>query len=130
MLSAALEFVRYGITGLTSLGVYLLLSNLLYHFQAPVWIATAIAWVLSAATSYFGHIHFSYKVEADHKRMPLRFCAMLVFHLGLTALITYVCFHVLGIPYLLTTVITVVITPLATFPIGKYWVFQKPAESA
>ncbi|MEF2230688.1 MAG: GtrA family protein [Pseudodesulfovibrio sp.] len=129
MLRTAIEFVRYGITGVLALVVYLVLSNVLYCFSAPIWLATAVAWCLSAATSYLGHIYFTYRVEADHKRMPVRFAIMLGFHLGLTFLITYVCLNVFGLPYLPTTVVTVCITPLATFPIGKYWVFKTSAES-
>lgn len=130
VLRTAIEFFRYGITGVLALVVYVALSNLLYYLNAPVWLATAIAWCLSSATSYLGHIYFTYRVEADHKRMPVRFGIMLGFHLGLTFLITYVCLNVFELAYLPTTIITVCITPLATFPIGKYWVFKAPAESA
>lgn len=125
MIETVIEFFRYGITGILCLVVYVVLSNALYFFEIPIWIATSIAWCFSAATSYFGHIHFSYKVTADHKRMSTKFAIMLGIHLGLTFLITYICAGALALPYMLTTVITVCLTPLVTFPIGKLWVFKE-----
>lgn len=129
MIRTAIEIFRYGLTGILCLVVYLALSNLLYFFGVPVWLATAIAWCFSAATSYFGHIYFSYQVTADHKRMPVKFAIMLGFHLGLTVLITYVCFDTFELPFMITTVVTVCLTPLATFPIGKFWVFKVRTDS-
>jgi putative flippase GtrA len=125
-----IEFFRYGITGILSLLVYLALSNLLFYFGLPVCLATVIAWGLAAATSYFGHVSFSYKVAADHRLMPVRFAVMLCGNFCLTFLITYICLNAFELPYLLTTVVTVSITSLATFPAGKFWVFKEQTELA
>ena len=61
--------------------------------------------------------------------MSYRFMIMLAFHFLLTAGITYVLSSVIKLPYLTTTVITVMITPIASFPIGKYYVFKEVKHS-
>lgn len=119
-----IEFFRYGITGIISLLSYLAFSNLLYFVGCTPSLATVVAWIISVLVSYFGHIHFSYKVDAEHKIMAGRFACMLVFQFLLTAGLTYLFLQLVGLTYFMTTVFTVMITPFATFPMGKYWVFK------
>ncbi len=125
MIRSVFEFIRYGITGILSLLAYLLFSNLLHVFDCPIWLATIIAWIISVLVSYFGHIHFSYKVTAKHKTMSYRFMLMLAFHFLQTAGITYILSETFELPYLTTTIVTVLLTPITTYPIGKYWVFKE-----
>jgi len=122
------EVIRFGMTGMLSLVSYLMLSNMLYYVGVEKWLATAIAWSIAALVSYFGHIYFSYRVSAEHQTMSYRFALMLVVHFLQTAGLTYLLSDVLMQTYLVTTVVTVCITPLTTFSMGKYWVFRKNEE--
>ncbi|WP_419788227.1 GtrA family protein [Pseudodesulfovibrio sp.] len=125
MLSSLLELFRFGITGITSMVAYIVFSNVLYHLGLTVWPATATAWIIAALVSYFGHIHFSYKIKPEHKGMSIRFALMLAFHLIQTATLTYIFSDLLKLAYYATTTLTAFITPLATYPMGKFWVFKE-----
>lgn len=125
------EFIRFGATGVLSLLIFVAASNLLFWMGVPMWISTVTAWILSSTASYFGHIHFSYKVEADHERMSWKFIVMLGFHFLLTLAITYILTDLVHLEYSITTVITACLTPLATYPMGKFWVFKEaPVKTA
>lgn len=119
------EFTRFGMTGVASLLAYLLFSNLFHLLGASVWYATAFAWVLAALVSYWGHIHFTYRVTAEHGRMSVRFAVMLLIHCLLTIGITFALADLLGLQYWLTTILTVCTTPIVTYPLGKLWVFKE-----
>lgn len=117
-------FVRYCLTGGTSLVAYVGMSNVLYYAGLHPAGCTLIAWTAAALVSYFGHIHFSYRVQADHRRMVIRFLILLGLNFVQTVGLTYL-LHLCGVGYSLTTVLVGISAPLASYPIGKLWVFKE-----
>ena len=129
LVSAGWGFVRYCLSGGASLLVYIGVGNALYYSGLPPALCTLLAWTGAALVAYFGHIHFSFRVQADHRAMSLRFAVLLGINFLLIAGFTYVLFGLLGVGYSVTSVLVSAATPLVTYPIGKYWVFREPAKT-
>lgn len=118
------EVFRYGIVGGSSAISYIAVSNILDYLSLPSMLSAGGAWLLSLLVSYFGHIHFSYKVNAKHNEYSWRFIAMTGINLANTLLITYLIYNLLGLAYIYASLSVAIINPLVLYPIGKYWVFR------
>ena len=129
LISSGLGFVRYCLTGGASLVAYVGVSNALYHSGLHPTASTLLAWTAAALVAYFGHIYFSYRVQADHKRMVLRFLGLLGINFVQTALLTWLLYDLLAVSYSVTSIIVGISSPVVSYPIGKWWVFNEKTET-
>ena len=129
LVSTGWGFVRYCLSGGASLVVYVGISNALFYAGLNPTASLLCAWTGAALVAYFGHIHFSYRVQADHRAMSIRFAVLLGFNFLLTTVMTYVLYGLLGVDYTVTSVVVSASTPLVTYPIGKYWVFKEASRT-
>lgn len=129
LISACWGFIRYCMIGGASMLAYIGVSNALYFVGLHPTASTIFAWTIAASIAYFGHIHFSYRVQADHRRMVFKFATLLGINFLQTLAVTYLFFDLLGFSYPVTSLIASVSGPLVSYPINKYWVFRVSPET-
>lgn len=129
LISTCWGFARYCLTGCTSLATFVGTSNALYFLKIHPTISTFLGWVASALVAYFGHIHFSYRVQANHKKMGIRYIALLGINFIQISSMTYILYELLGVDYSLTSLIVGLSVSLVSYPLGKFWAFKEKAPS-
>ncbi len=117
------ELIRFVLVGLVSTLIYFIASNLFYFVFNSGWLATGAAWVIGTIWSYTGHMVFTYRVKANHKRMSWRFLVLSVAMLAHAQVLTYLLYDLLSIKYFYVTIACVITSPMISYPLGKYFVF-------
>lgn len=109
---------------------YLLFSNLYDWLGAPTYLSPFYAWASGLAIVYFGHLKFTYRVKANHKRMVFRFLVMQSYNLGMSTGSTVVVRDWLHFPYFVASVVALATTVPVLYVLGKYWVYQSNNSEA
>lgn len=124
------ELVRYLVMGGIGALSYLLFSNLYDWLGAPTYLSPFFAWASGLGIVYFGHLKFTYRVKANHKRMVIRFLVMQSYNLGMSTFSTVVIKDWLRFPYFVASVVALATTVPVLYVLGKYWVYQSNSEDA
>ena len=88
--------------------------------------ANGAGFAAALALSYFGHGHYTFGADVEHRRHGPRFLATASLGLALSATITQVVAVWLGAPLALAMGVVAVAVPGATFLLCKLWVFAPP----
>ena len=123
------QLIRYAVAGSGAAAVYssvyLVIANLLSPGQAAIAVVPAfltsllVSFILHSRWSFSGHGHRDEKVM-----QPLRFTLVQTAGLLLNLVITYVVTQVLLAPNWVALIPSLMLTPLATFALQRYWVFR------
>jgi putative flippase GtrA len=124
------ELVRYLVMGGIGALSYLLFSNLYDWLGAPTYLSPFYAWASGLVIVYFGHMKFTYRVKANHKRMIFRFLVMQSYNLGMSTFSTVAIRDWLRLPYFVASVVALATTVPVLFVLGKYWVYKSDSEDA
>ena len=130
MRSTFFELVRYGMTGGISSLAYFLVSNLTNWMGLPAWASAFCGWLCAVVVAYLGHMHFTYRVAAEHKRMSPRYLVNALFNLAYTEFMTYFVLGVLLRPYWQSSLAVIVTLPFFSYPMGKFWAFKSSTQDA
>jgi putative flippase GtrA len=120
----AFRLLRFGLVG-TSVALLYYVSSVAVVATAlgtPL-VATTIASVVSVFASYFGHMHFSFAVEPNHRKFVWRFGIAAAASYGLNLVLTWLLMHRLHIPYPIGFAIITAALPAWTYIVGRWWVF-------
>lgn len=118
------ELIRYLLMGGIGVLSYLLFSNLYNWLGVPTYLSPFYAWVSGLAIVYFGHMKFTFRVKAQHKRMVFRFLIMQSYNLSMSTFSTVIVRDWLNLPYFFASVVALGTTVPVLFILGKYWVYQ------
>lgn len=88
--------------------------------------ANGAGFAAALALSYFGHGHYTFGSEVEHRRHGPRFLATASLGLALSAAITQIITVWLGAPLALAMGVVALAVPGATFLLCKMWVFAPP----
>lgn len=124
------ELLRYLLMGGIGALSYLLFSNLYDWLGTPTYLSPFYAWASGLAIVYFGHLKFTYRVKANHKRMVFRFLVMQSYNLGMSTGSTVVVRDWLHFPYFVASVVALATTVPVLYVLGKYWVYQSNNSEA
>ena len=124
------ELIRYLLMGGIGALSYLFFSNLYNWLDVPTYLSPFYAWVSGLAIVYFGHMKFTYRVKARHKRMVSRFLVMQSYNLVMSTCSTVVVRDWLHFSYFVASVVALATTVPVLYVVGKYWVYQHTASSA
>lgn len=115
---------RFGVVGVVATSAYYLLGLLLvYVLHLPVLIGNALAFALSFIASYLGQRKWTFQAKGSHKTMLLRFGMTQLFGLALNTIIVKICLT-LRLSYKFAMLPPIVIIPIITYIICKFWVFK------
>ena len=121
------ELLRFLVMGGIGALSYLLFSNLYDWLGVPTHLSPLYAWLSGLLIVYFGHMKFTYRVKAQHKRMVFRFLVMQSYNLAMSTFSTIVVRDWLGLPYFVASVVALATTVPVLYVLGKFWVYQ-PGE--
>jgi len=117
--------VGFGGVGLLATATHIGSATLLvaaFGFD-PKW-AAVLGVTASAAVSYFGHIHVTFRIDADHGDFLPKFILSAVVAYILSYVVTYLLNDVLGIAYFPSFLVLGVVIPGTNYLMFRLWVFR------
>ena len=119
------QIARFGTVGVIATGVhglalYILVENALLN---PL-VANSFAFLLAVIVSYVGHYRWTYNANSKHIHTFAKFFILASSGFVMNALIMEVTANIIGLHYLIGFTIIVLTVPVATYVIGRHWVFQ------
>jgi len=123
----AIEFgrlFRFGLTGTVATLAYAgsTIALVRYDLLGPV-SATIVGYLVGAIISYLGHLHFSFRVEPDHRTFVWRFVVTAAITFPVTIIVTYLVADLLHWPYQIAIAIVTVLNPAIGYLCFRFWVF-------
>jgi len=118
------ELIRYLFVGGIGALSYLFFSNLYNWLTVPTYLSPLYAWASGLIVVYFGHMKITYRVQAQHKRMVLRFLIMQSYNLIMSTCSTIVVREWLNFSYFIASIVALTLTVPVLYVLGKYWVYQ------
>ena len=118
------ELIRFILMGSVGALSYLLFSNLYDFFGAPTFLSPFYAWLSGLIIVYFGHMKFTYKVVANHRKMAWKFLIVQMYNLVMSTFSTIVVHDWLNLSYFIASVIALMCTVPVLYIAGKYWVYK------
>jgi len=122
------ELLRFLVMGGIGALSYLFFSNLYDWLGVPTHLSPLFAWLSGLLIVYFGHMKFTYRVKAQHKRMVFRFLVMQSYNLVMSTASTIVVRDWLKLPYFVASVTALATTVPVLYVLGKYWVYRHDEE--
>lgn len=86
-------------------------------------IANLIAYLLASGVSYLGHYHWTFTSSSQHKSSVIKFYILLAINFCLNESIYAALLHGMHLDYRLALFITLLIIPIFTFVMSKFWVY-------
>jgi putative flippase GtrA len=103
---------------------YLFFSNLYDFLGAPTYLSPLYAWLSGLTIVYFGHMKFTYRVEAQHKTMFVRFITIQLYNLVMSTFCTVAIHDWLNYSYFIASIAALAFTVPILYFAGKFWVYQ------
>lgn len=123
------QWVRFTFMGaLATLAYYLLGLFFVPLLHLPLLIGNTLAYLLAFAVSYFGHSRWTFQSDTPVIKTLPRFGLAQIFGLLFNSFIIDVLCHKFSIPYPLAMLAAIMIVPVVTYLICKFWVFAKKRE--
>lgn len=118
------RLMRFGITGMAAAAVYaaVIFAVVKSALMQPV-TASIVGFLCAACVSYLGHLHFSFRVEPNHRVFLWRFLVITTATFAMTVLFTYIITVLLGRSYQIAIVVVVVLNPVLSYLCNRFWVF-------
>jgi len=120
------SLIRFGITGVLATLTHVLLFVALVEMAQlrPVW-AAGPAFLAAVGVSYGLNYGWTFEASGPHHVMAPRFFVVALTGLGLNLLITWLVVDVGGYAYGLALAAVVVVVPLVTYLLSRFWVFGR-----
>ena len=119
------QLIRFGVVGTTSAAVNLFLVILLVELlNLHPLIANIFAFAIAFNVSYIGHYYWSFAAEhTRHKASIPRFLLVAITSFALNEGLFFVFLSIFHLYYILALFIVLLIVPLFTFTLSKFWAF-------
>jgi putative flippase GtrA len=121
--------LRYGVSGGLATATHVSVFVLAVEWLGlrPV-LAAGPAFVLALLVSYGMNYHWTFAVSGPHRIMLPRYVVVALLGLGLNLGITYAVVDAAGYWYGYALLLVILIVPLVTFMLSKFWVFLEQSE--
>ena len=118
------QLVRYGVTGVTSLGVYIgLLVVLERHLAVPVLVANFLGYAAATGANYILNHHWTFASAAKHREAGVKFMAVVALGVALNSLFVALLTGQ-GVSAQLAGIAFVALWPLVSFAALRLWAFK------
>ncbi|MEG2172272.1 MAG: GtrA family protein [Desulfovibrionaceae bacterium] len=124
-----LRWVRFGIVGAISTAIYAGLGIAFDWWKWPVLVGNATAYVLSFVFSYLAQRKWTFRSNLPHAQLLPKYAALQAAGLGLNTAIIVVLMYV-GLPYVVSMSVAIVLVPFFVYIVNKLWVFRTPKTSS
>jgi putative flippase GtrA len=119
------RLARFGIVGTAAALCYASTSFLIVWAGLSGSIsATMVGQLAAALISYYGHLHFSFRVEPNHRKFVWRFLIVALTTFALNLLLTWSLTSILHAPYQVPIAVVTVVLPAASYLVNRLWVFH------
>lgn len=123
--------VRFGLVGVTATAIHVIMLLLLVEKLALAPVLASVPSFLSALiVSYLANQRWTFLAHGNHGRHFPRYAAVSVAGLFLNIAIMYGTVSLMHMPYLIGLSIVVVVVPLISFLLQRYWAFSDPKRAA
>jgi putative flippase GtrA len=120
----AARIARFGFVGVLATLVYAAVTSAIVEAGLGIPIAASIVGYLAAAiVSYFGHLRFSFAVEAEHEVFAWRFLVVAAAAFAANILVFYLFGTVLGASYRISVAMVAMLMPIVSYVLNRFWVF-------
>lgn len=121
-----LDICRFIIVGGIATCVHFSLALSLHHFAGltPLW-ANFFAFCTAFIVTYLGNYFWAFESSTDHISASLKSLSVSVTGLCLSQLIVWGLTEKAGCPFYLTLFASLLIVPIVTFSLNRYWVFRR-----
>ena len=118
------RLVRFGLVGIVVAALYACITFLLVETGLCDPIAATIIGHLSAVgVSYWGHLHFSFAVAADHRTFLVRFLIVAAIAFAMNIGITWLLTEALGASPRIAIATVTLLLPAVNYLCNRFWVF-------
>jgi len=121
------RIARFGVVGLLSVGIYMLLFALITLWVQPM-PASILAYLLSMLVNFVLQSRFSFRQPALSRSSAVRFVLMHLFCMSLNSSLLWLATEPLGLPTMLSQATIVVFIAGLSYQISRFWVY--PPERA
>ncbi len=120
-----LELIRFGAMGALSVGIYLVcLVPLTWLLPGLLWLAGALAYLLSMAANYVLQRHVTFRSSRQHREAVSRYLVVHAVGMGLNAGILHVVATLAEFPLWFAQGAAVGCVAIWSYGAQKYWVFM------
>ena len=124
-----LQFTRYGIVGLITAIIYLVIGYLLSKRTSLGAISSAnIAFVVAIAVNYSFHFLFTFQKKSEHIHSAPRFAATISVGFILNSLVVWLSTSVFQLAQSVAQVVAMLIVIGSNYVLFTLWVFGNPPE--
>jgi putative flippase GtrA len=116
--------LRFGVVGIAATLVYIAAAMFADEWLGFTAVAGAIVGqAASTAVSYFGHLHYSFRVKSDHRVFLWRFVLIALLALALNIGVSWALTDVFGISHRIAIAVLAVLIPITNYLCNRFWVF-------
>lgn len=125
------QFIKYGAAGVMATCIHILLVLVLVEAAGlgPVY-ATIPAFLVALSASYLLNHRWTFEAKGRHDMHFPRYAAVALLGLGANLLIMSVAVDVLRVGYVWGLAVVIMVVPLVSFLLQRYWSFSLSQESA
>jgi putative flippase GtrA len=123
------EVLRFGFSGLASVGAYLGCLHVLIRFIDQLWLAGAIAYVLSMLVNYTLQRKLTFKSDRSHGQAAPRYLLVHAVGVAITGTTLEVGVSVLGFPLAIVQIVGVLLAAGWSYVGQKTWVFTRLSQT-
>jgi putative flippase GtrA len=118
------RILRFGVVGISATLVYIAAAMFADEWLGFTAVAGAIVGqAASTAVSYFGHLHYSFRVKSDHRVFLWRFTLISLVVLVLNTGVSWTLTDVFGTSHRIAIAVLAVLIPITTYLCNRFWVF-------
>lgn len=119
------QSMRFGVVGGAATAVHVLIALLgSYLLALSPHLSNLLGYACAFSVSFFGHVHFTFKVQGPRGRHFVRFLVVSLCALATSGLVTELCISS-GWSFLQAMGLVALIVPAASFLAAKTWAFAR-----
>lgn len=121
-----IDICRYIIIGGIATVVHFCTALIIHHVfgLSPLW-SNFIAFCVAFNATYFGNYFWTFESDAKHSESLPKSLTVSLFGLSLSQVIVWSLTDYLDFPFHITLICAVILVPIVTFTLNRFWVFKK-----
>jgi putative flippase GtrA len=119
------RILRFGLVGLLSTGIYMLLFAGITRWLQPV-PASVLAYLISMAINYLMQSRFTFRQSATSRASAVRFTVMQLGCMATNSSLLWVATGPLGLPALPSQAVIILFVAGLSYLLSRFWVYSAP----
>lgn len=125
LLKLIIQFIKFGIVGVSNTLISLLIYYLLIHFKTNYIVANTIGFIVSVLNSYYWNNKFVFKKSDDGNLKPIiKTFVSYGITFVLSTILLVIMVDYLNISQIIAPILNLIITIPLNFLLNKFWAFK------